>query len=102
MGKCSTTSRLICKGSVFSSARFLGTLPPKIRQILTSDRLPQTMQTSCGLSLTTSHSAHSTAYCSATAFRGRSAGRLRDFDCFITGPWEEVLLAHYSAGDRKN
>src|SRR5215470_19688351 len=50
------------------------------------------MQTSCGLSLTTSHSAHNTADCSATAFRGRTTGRLRNFECFMTGPWEEVIL----------
>ena len=61
-------------GSGFtSSARFFGILPPRIRQILTSERLPRTMQMSCGLSLTTSHSAHNTAYCSDTAFRRRPA-----------------------------
>ena len=32
------------------------------------ERLPQTIHRSCGLSLTTSHSAHKTAFCRATAF----------------------------------
>jgi hypothetical protein len=42
--------------------------------MLISERLPQTKQTSCRLSLTTSHSAHKTAFSSATAFNGRPAG----------------------------
>ena len=74
-----------------TSARFFGILPPRNWQIFTSERLPHTMQTSCGLSLTTSQSAHSTAHCSATAFKGRrDASRLPPFGWFITGPWEEV------------
>ena len=92
---------MIFTGSGFnSSARFFGILPPRIRQILTNERLPQTMQTSCGLSLTTSHSAHNTACCSATAFRGwLAASKLSAFDWFITGPWEEVLHTEHFAGD---
>ena len=43
------------------------------------ERLPQTIHRSCGLSLTTSHSAHKTAFCRATAFntlpRGVSSSR---------------------------
>src|SRR5215813_3397345 len=47
-----------------------------MRAMLNSERLPQTRQVSCGLSLTTSHSAHKTALCSGTAFRtlARSGG----------------------------
>jgi hypothetical protein len=68
--------------------------------MLTSERLPQTKQMSCGLSLTTSHSAHNTACCSATAFRGwPAASKLPAFDWFITGPWEEVLHTEHFAGD---
>jgi hypothetical protein len=47
----------------------LGSLPPSIRAMLNSEWLPQTRQVSCGLSLTTSHSTHKTAFCSGTAFR---------------------------------
>jgi hypothetical protein len=81
------------------SARFFGILPPRIRQILTSERLPQTIQMSCGLSLTTSHSAHNTAYCRATVFRSRPAGRLSKFGWFMSGPWEEDHLTQHFAGD---
>ena len=43
-------------------ARFFGRLLPNIRDMLMSERLPQIMQMSCGLSLTTSHSTHKTAF----------------------------------------
>jgi len=55
--------------------------------MLNSDGLPQTRQLSCGLSLTTSHSAHRTAFCRATAFRGRrTTGRSFAYCSFITEP----------------
>jgi hypothetical protein len=47
----------------------LGSLPPSMRATLNSEWLPQTRQVSCGLSLSTSHSTHKTAFCSGTAFR---------------------------------
>src|SRR5713226_8772399 len=55
--------------------------------MLNSEGLPQTRHLSCGLSLTTSHSAHRTAFCRATAFRGRrTTGRSFAYRSFITEP----------------
>src|ERR1700722_18485098 len=42
-----------------------------MRAMLNSEELPHTRHRSCGLSLTTSHSAHNTAFCRATALRPR-------------------------------
>jgi hypothetical protein len=53
-------------------ARLLGSLPPKIRAMLNSEWLPHTMQTSSGLSLMTSNSAHNTAFCSAVRSCGNN------------------------------
>src|SRR5207237_9753195 len=53
-------------------ARSFGSFPPNRRAMLNNEWLPHTIQTSFGLSLTTSHSAHRTAFCSRTAFRTRS------------------------------
>ena len=58
--------------------------------MLISERLPQTTQTSCGLSLTKSHSAQKTAFSSATAFKVGKLGHSH-FEGFIPGPWAEVL-----------
>jgi hypothetical protein len=55
--------------------------------MLNSERLPQTRQKSCGLSLTTSHSAHKTAFCSGTAFRTGAWSREPSIpETFITEP----------------
>jgi hypothetical protein len=65
LGKTRTISRGALSGScVTKVARLLGSSPPKIRAMPNSEWLPQTMPTSCGLSLMTSHSAHNTAFCS--------------------------------------
>jgi len=58
-----------------SMARSLGIIPPNRRDIFKSERLPQTKHWSCGLSLTTSQSAHSTAFCKEMEFKGRSLSR---------------------------
>jgi hypothetical protein len=52
-------------------ARLLGSIPPSAREILNSERLPQTRHSSCGLSLTVSQSAHNTAFPREMAFNGR-------------------------------
>jgi hypothetical protein len=65
------------------TARCLGRFPPNTRAMLTSERLPQTRQVSWGLSLTTSHSAHKTAFCSATGLRH---GAPSIYELFITAP----------------
>src|SRR5215471_18625552 len=55
--------------------------------MLNRERLPHTRQASCGLSLTTSHSAHKTAFCSGTAFRTRARPRESTTpETFITEP----------------
>jgi len=55
--------------------------------MLNSERLPQTKQVSWGLSLTTSHSAHRTAFCSTTALRNRPRSGARSIsEPFITEP----------------
>lgn len=54
-----STSCALCAGSV----------PPSTHDTLNSERLPQTQQVSCGLSLITSQSAQSTAFCKQTALR---------------------------------
>jgi len=49
------------------------------------------MQTSCGLSLTTSHSAHKTAFCNGTAFRTRDRSRESTTpEPFITEPHQTL------------
>jgi len=66
-------------------ARFLERFPPNTRAMLKSERLPQTRHISWGLSLTTSHSAHNTAFCSATALRTRPrSGAPSTSEPFIT------------------
>src|SRR5258708_5412896 len=58
-----------------------------MRAMLNSERLPHTRHRSFGLSLTTSHSAHKTALCSATALRTRPlSGTLPTVKSFITEP----------------
>jgi hypothetical protein len=51
-------------------ARLLGITPPNSREMFMSERLPQTRQWSWGLSLTTSQSAHNTAFCKQIEFKG--------------------------------
>src|SRR5207249_8758426 len=74
-------------------ARSLGSLPPNIRAILNSDGLPQARQVACGLSLTTSHSAHKTAFCSGTALRTRERWPEPPVpERFITEPHQNLRL----------
>ena len=89
LGKLSTRSGFL--GSSISGrikiARSLGSAPPSMREMLNSERLPQTRHRSCGLSLTTSHSAHRTAFCRATAFRQRATSQgPSTYESFITEP----------------
>src|SRR6516225_2521898 len=77
---------------VIKFARSWGSLPPKIRAMLNSDRLPQTRQMSCGLSLTTSHSAHRTAFCRGTLLRTRGRWAETPPEPFITAPRENLTL----------
>jgi len=83
-----TTFRVGSAGlGITSRARFFGRLPPSMRDMLTRERLPQTMQVSCGLSLTTSHSAHKTAFSSGTVFRTRGRNLVPSSpEPFITEP----------------
>jgi hypothetical protein len=53
-------------------ARLTGSIPPSAREILNSERLPQTRHSSCGLSLTLSQSAHNTALLREMAFNWRT------------------------------
>jgi hypothetical protein len=70
-----------------SVARSLGSIPPSRREMLNSERLPQTRQWSCGLSLTTSQSAHSTAFFREIAFKGRPlSARISTTEPFIDHP----------------
>jgi hypothetical protein len=48
-----------------------GSIPPRAREILNSERLPHTKHSSCGLSLTASQSARSTALLREMAFNWR-------------------------------
>jgi hypothetical protein len=58
-----------------------------MRDILNKERLPQIRHWSCGLSLTTSHSAHNTAFCRATAFSHlKPPGTPTAYELFITEP----------------
>src|SRR5580692_1485147 len=60
--------------------------------MLNSERLPQTRHVSCGLSLTTSHSAHNTAFCKATALRHRLlSGPSSACEPFMTEPRKTSL-----------
>src|ERR1700733_4082531 len=60
--------------------------------MLNSERLPQTRHVSCGLSLTTSHSAHNPAYCKATALRHRPfSAPSSTCEPFITEPRKTSL-----------
>src|ERR1700722_10491067 len=60
--------------------------------MLNSERLPQTRHVSSGLSLTTSHSAHNTAFCKATALRHRPfSAPSSTCEPFITEPRETSL-----------
>ena len=93
LGKLSTTS---CRTSSVSegakAVRFCGRLPPNIRAMLNSERLLQTRHVSCGLSLTTSHSAHNTAFCRAIAVRHRPlSGASSTYEAFITEPRKTSL-----------
>lgn len=58
MGSRASTISALCTGSV----------PPRTHDKLINERLPQTRQVSCGLSLMTSQSAQSTALRNQTAF----------------------------------
>ena len=54
--------------------------------------LAHTRHVSCGLSLTTSHSAHSTAFCNATALRTRPrSAALSTTRALITEPHQELI-----------
>jgi hypothetical protein len=65
--------------------------------MLTSDRLPQTIHRSCGLSLTTSHSAHKTAFCRATALRHRHTSETPfTHQSFITEPRKTACIVFNS------
>src|ERR1700678_1079005 len=65
--------------------------------MLNSERLPQTRHVSCGLSLTTSHSAHNTAFCKATAFNHRLlSGASSKYGPFITEPRKTSLTVFNS------
>ena len=89
LGNVNTISALSTSGLTGSIkvARSTGRVPPSIRDMLTSDRLPQTIHRSCGLSLTTSHSAHNTAFCRATALRHRLTSETPSaHESFITEP----------------
>jgi len=88
LGNSRTTFRVGSAGlGITSRARFFGRLPPSMRDMLTRERLPQTMQVSCGLSLTTSHSAHKTAFSSGTVFRTRGRNLVPSSpEPFITEP----------------
>jgi len=88
LGNSRTTFRVGSAGLASTSrARFLGSLPPNTRAILNKEWLPQTMQVSCGLSLTTSHSAHKTAFSSGTVFRTRGRNLVPSSpEPFITEP----------------
>jgi len=89
LGNLSTLSRgFISRDSRTTKvARSLGRFPPNIRAMLNRERLPQTRHVSWGRSLTTSHSAHRTAFCSATALRRRPAGELPStWEPFTTEP----------------
>jgi hypothetical protein len=57
LGTQVSTNCTLCTGSV----------PPRTQDKLNNERLPQTQQVSCGLSLITSQSAQSTAFCKQTA-----------------------------------
>lgn len=78
---------------VITFARSFGSLPPNMRAMLNSERLPHIRHRSCGLSLTTSHSAHRTAFCRATAFRNRptSEGPSTN-EFFITEPRRRLRI----------
>ena len=74
-----------------SVARWIGSIPPKRREMLNSERLPQTRHWSCGLSLTTSHSAHNTAFCKEIEFSGRSSSaRILIPELFILTPQPKI------------
>ena len=61
--------------------------------MLNREWLPQTRQVSFGLSLTTSHSAHKTAFRSATALTMRACdAELSASEPFITEPLQELTL----------
>src|SRR5258708_1562389 len=59
--------------------------------MLNTERLPQTRHVSCGLSLTTSHSAHNTAFCRAIALRRRLLSGASACEPFITEPRKTSL-----------
>ena len=88
LGNSRTTFRVGSAGlGITSRARFFGRLPPNTRAILNKEWLPQTMQVSCGLSLTTSHSTHKTAFSSGTVFRTRGRNLVPSSpEPFITEP----------------
>jgi hypothetical protein len=93
LGKVNTTDGGVISdaSSAIKLARSFGRFPPNMRAMLKSDRLPQTRHVSFGLSLTTSHSAHSTAFCNATALRTRPrSGALSTTEPFITEPPQEL------------
>jgi hypothetical protein len=72
-GKLKTTPGKRCSVALASTkvGHLPARLPPSTRDILKSEWLPQTRHLSCGLSLTQSQSAHKTAFCKATALKGR-------------------------------
>jgi hypothetical protein len=71
---------------VIKLTRFLGRFPPKIGATLNKEWLPHTMHTSWGRSLTTSHSAHKTAFSRGKAFRTDSTQSPLSRNCVSTCP----------------
>src|SRR5580658_1342178 len=68
-------------------ARLPGSIPPSAREMLNSERLPQTRHSSCGLSLTVSQSAHNTALLREMAFNWRTlAAPMSTTEPFIAHP----------------
>lgn len=99
LGNGNTISVLSTSGltGLVKVARSTGRVPPSIRAMLTSDRLPQTIHRSCGLSLTTSHSAHKTAFCKATALRHRLTSETPStYESFITEPRNTACIVFNS------
>lgn len=98
LGNVNTISVLSTSGLTGSIkvARCTGRVPPSIRDMLTRERLPQTIHRSCGLSLTTSHSAHKTAFCRATALRHRLTSETPSTYEFITEPRKTACIVFNS------
>ncbi len=96
LGNVSTGCRKVAGGVavVTSIARSRGSVPPNVRAMLNRERLPQTQQRSCGLSLTTSQSAHSTALLREIAFSGGSFTPISTTASFICSPPPNLGINH--------